>query len=325
MNIQTLVEDSKTRKLFDISQLITSASWTTQLDGYAGKMNLNLAPDASFVANNGSPVSFRVDDKGLFFGYMFDNRVNGKGEVSYTLYDQSRYLKNKDTYVIKNMSQSAVFSMLCKDFKLKHKVTAPSTYILPPKVHDNKALAEILEYGVDMTLINTGQWFVIYDNFGVLEFNNVNNLKTDLIIGDESLLSDYEFGQSIDQDTYNQIKLVQENKKTEKREAYIVKDSSTISTWGTLQYFEKVDEEANPAQIEQRATTLLKLKNRETKKLRLKCIGDLRVRAGSGVIVSIANLAERGLPTNQYYMVVSCTHNFTHNMHTMDLEMQVSI
>ena len=136
---------------------------------------------------------------------------------------------------------------------------------------------------------------------------------------------DYDYSSSIDDDSYNQIKLIKENQETQKREIYIVKDSSTIKQWGLLQYFEKMDENANAAQIKERAEMILKLKNRVTKKLKLECLGDLKVAAGSGVILGISDLENEGITINQYFMVTSCTHTFKNDLHTMQLEVQVSI
>ena len=146
------------------------------------------------------------------------------------------------------------------------------------------------------------------------------------MIGDASSLEAYSFTSSIDDDTFNLVKLVKENKDTNKRDVYIVKDSSTIAKWGTLQYFEKMDENANAAQIQQRAEMILNLKNRKTKTLKLgNVLGDIRVFAGSGVVLSIQKLANKGVNLNKYFMVTEATHSFSNDLHTMSLGMQVSV
>ena len=236
-----------------------------------------------------------------------------------------RYLKNKDTYVFSGLTASEIFQRITSDFKLKAEVVNASTYVVAPRVHDNKTLFESIQYGIDETLINTGNWYMLRDNFGKLQFININTLKTDLFIGDESLLVDYDYNSSIDDDSYNQIKLIKENQETQKREIYIVKDSSTIKQWGLLQYFEKMDENANAAQIQARADMLLKLKNRATKKLKLAALGDLRVFAGTGIVLGISDLEKEGIAANQYFMVTQCAHSFSNDMHIMQLELQVSI
>jgi hypothetical protein len=86
-----------------------------------------------------------------------------------------------------------------------------------------------------------------------------------------------------------------------------------------------MDEKANSAQIKARADMILKLKNRATKKLKLECLGDLKVSAGTGVVLGISDLEKEGIPINQYFMVTKCSHTFKNDLHIMQLEVQVSI
>ena len=325
MNIEAIVQDSKSGAAYDISELITKAVWETTLTNQPGKLTFDYIDDNKVTISEGSPISFKVDGKGVFFGYIFKKGKNKDEKISVTAYDQMRYLKNKDTYVLSNLTASRIFAKICSDFKLSFEVKDSSSYIVPPRVNDNKTLFEIIQHGIDETLINTGNWYMIRDNFGKLQFININSMKTDLFIGDESLLIDFDYESSIDDDTYNQVKLIKENKETKKREIYIVKDSNTIKQWGLLQYFEKMDENANAAQIQARAEMILKLKNRVTKKLKLDCLGDLKVSAGSGIVLGISDLQKEGVAINQYFMVTTCSHTFQNDLHTMQLEVQVSI
>jgi len=325
MNIEIIVQDSKSGIAYDISELITNVVWETTLTNQPGKLTFNYIDDTKVTISEGSPISFKVDGKGVFFGYVFKRGKKKDEKVPIMAYDQMRYLKNKDTYVLSGLTASQIFTTLCNDFKLSAEVKDASSYIVSPRVHDNKTLFEIIQHAIDETLINTGNWYMIRDNFGKLQFISINSMKTDIFIGDESLLIDFDYESSIDNDTYNQVKLIKENKETKKREIYIVKDSGTIKQWGLLQYFEKMDEKANPAQIKAKADMLLKLKNRVTKKLKLECLGDLKVFAGTGVVLGISDLEKEGIPINQYFMVTKCSHTFKNDLHIMQLEVQVSI
>ena len=326
MRIELIIQDSKSGSAWDMSELVNSGiKWETSIAEQPGKLTFEYIEQGNISINEGSPVSFKIDGQGIFFGYVFKKKQSKNGKIQITAYDQMRYLKNKDTYVFSGLTASEIFLRIASDFKLNAEVVDASTYVVAPRVHDNKTLFEIIQYGIDETLINTGNWYMLRDNFGKLQFINVNTLKTDLFIGDASLLVNYDYSSSIDDDTYNQIKLIKENQETQKREIYIVKDSSTIKQWGLLQYFEKIDENANAAQIQARADMLLKLKNRATKKLKLTALGDLRVFAGAGVILGISDLEKDGIAVNQYFMVTQCTHSFSSDMHTMQLELQVSI
>ncbi|MNE90006.1 hypothetical protein D3C80_1874790 [compost metagenome] len=74
----------------------------------------------------------------------------------------------------------------------------------------------------------------------------------------------------------------------------------------------------NPAQINELVNNLMTLRNRETKKLQLSAIGDIRVRAGCYVPVIIAALGIK-----QIFLVEECTHSIDGDTHTMTLEMKV--
>lgn len=326
MNIELIVQNSETGVIYDISNIAGTINLGTKLlDSQPGKLTFILKKDGVAKITEGSIVSLKVNTDEMFFGYVFTIKKSKAKTYNVTCYNQMYYLKNKDVYVFGPSTASDRFAKICQDKQLKYKVEIPSTYVLPASVEDDKTLFSMISDGIDKTLAYTGNWFTIYDNFGELTFTTINSLKTLLFIGDASLLNDYDFSRSIEQDTYNQVKLVKDNTETAKREVYIVKDSSTIARWGLLQYFEKVDESANSAQITQKAEALLKLKNRNTKSLSLSCVGSTSVFAGVGVVVGIQDLVEEGVPLNSYYIVSSCEHSFNNNAHTMKLELKVGV
>lgn len=323
MTIEMILQDSKEGKLYDISELVEAITYETSMLNQPGKLTFNFLPDAKVPINEGSSISLKVNGAGVFFGFIFRHGRSEDREVGVVAYDQLRYLKNKDTYVTSNQTASQIFTKVCTDFRLKYRVVDAASYVVPPRVNDNKTLFEVIQQALDATLINTAKWFMIRDNFGVLEFVDIAKLKTTFYIGDGYKLLSFAFDSSIDQDTYNQVKLIKNNKDTAKREVYIVKDSATIKQWGTLQYFETMDESANEAQIKSRAEQLLKLKNRVTRKVKLLALGEIAIRAGNGIVVGIEDLVAEDIPYNKYFLVTACTHKFENDMHTMQLELQV--
>ncbi|MGO4371541.1 hypothetical protein AB4Z21_12230, partial [Paenibacillus sp. MCAF20] len=126
------------------------------------------------------------------------------------------------------------------------------------------------------------------------------------------------YKRSIDSDTYNYIKVFQDNKKTGKRDIHTGQDSANIAKWGRLQLYQQADEKMNEAQIKTLVDQLLTLKNREQKTLSIEAIGDLRVRAGFYIPIVIQELA-----ISQYFLVEDCTHKFDADAHTMSLELRV--
>ena len=165
--------------------------------------------------------------------------------------------------------------------------------------------------------------FTLYDDFGYINLRDINNLKQEIVISDDSNLGGYDWENSIE-DSYNRVKFVKDNEDTKGRDVYIAQDSDSIAKWGRLQLFKKVDDNLNKAQIEEMVNGNLKLKNKETKKLKLKdVLGtetalDLKLRGGFGVYVSIK---KRNI--NQYYLIEEATHKFSKDGHVMDFDLKV--
>ena len=323
MNIELIVQNNNDGKIYDISDLIQDIEVDTEIEETPGKLTfdfIHINPNIQYISE-GSPISLKVDNNNVFWGYVFKIGKK-KGKVSLTAYDQLRYFKNKDTYVFSNLSCEGIFTKICKDRQIQYKVINGCNHILPERINDNKTFAEMIQYSFDKTLIDIGKWYFMRDNFGTLEMLEVSKQQTNLAIGDESLLIDYDYESSIDDDTYNQVKLVKENKETKKREIYIVKDSSNIKKWGLLQLYETVDEKANEAQIKEKAEQLLKHHNKPKRTLKLDCLGDFRVKVGCGVYLIIKDL-ENDIPYKKDVIVTKVTHSFKNCSHKMNLEVKI--
>ncbi|MDL2215966.1 hypothetical protein LJB77_02800 [Ruminococcaceae bacterium OttesenSCG-928-N02] len=327
MNIELLIQDSKTCTVWDISEVTTTIKYTTYLEGNPGKLEISMIEDPAKMFGEGSNVRFKLDGVGVFFGYVFTRERSNTGKLSLTCYDQLRYLKNKDTAVFTGLTATQMFERICSAQQFEHRVTTATSYALPPKVYDNKSYYEMLQDGMDLTLVNAGQWVLMRDNFGVLEMGTIEDRATTFVIGDAEQLTGYTFKSSIDSDTYNRIKLSQEvtseDGETKQRQVYVVYDSETEAHWGTLQYYDKVDENANAAQIRQRAEILLELKNRPTHTIKLTCMGNIAITAGSSVYVDIAALDNEDTQNRKFALVNECTHTISNDKHTMVLGIEV--
>ncbi|BDR73622.1 phage protein [Clostridium tetani] len=341
MQIQLLVDDKK-GNVFDISELVSEITWKTKRKGKPSSLDIKLLKDKTISINNGDVVSFKVDNNKVFYGYVFDNSGSKDPEIKLTTYDQIRYLLFNDTYVFKNKKASQIISQIAKDVSLRAGTIEDTAYVIPSVLEDDKKLLDIMYSALDKTLMSTKQTYVLYDDFGYLTLRNINNMKQPVVISDDSNLGDYSWSNSIDNDTYNRVKIVRDvkgkenktnskNKKDKKddknktgREVYIAQDSNNIAKWGRLQYFKKVDEKMNKAQIQELVNSTLQLKNKEKKTLKLKDIistdisADLKLRAGSGVYVDIK---EKGI--KQYYLIEEATHKFEKGNLIMDFDLKV--
>lgn len=290
--------------------------WQTKRTGTPGTLTFKVIKDNILDFTEGDPVRLKVDGKNVFYGFVFKKKRDKQGIIDVTAYDQLRYLKNKDTYVYSNKTASEVVKMVANDFGLKCGAIEDTKYKIASRVEDSQTLFDIIQNSMDLTLQNTKEMYVLYDDFGKIALRNIGNMKLNILLDSETG-ENFEYTSSIDGETYNRIKLVYENKDAGKREIYIAQDSSNINQWGVLQFFEKIDEKTNG---KAKADALLKLYNEKTRNLSVKdAFGDTRVRAGSLVAVS---LSLGDIVLNSFLLVEDVKHKFSESTHTMDLTLR---
>lgn len=169
---------------------------------------------------------------------------------------------------------------------------------------------------IELTLTNKKTMYVLYDDFGKLTLKSLENMKTSIVI-DEETGENFDYTSSIDENTYNQIKIQYDNEETGKKETFIAKDSSHINEWGLLQYYDTVK---NVENAQAKADALLDLYNAKTRNLKItNAIGNLTVRAGTMVIVML-NLGD--IVVGNYFLVEKCKHTFKNDEHFMDLNLR---
>lgn len=289
--------------------------WEVHRKNTPGKLTFNVIKDEILGFHEGDAVRFDYDGKKIFFGFIFVKKRSNNRIISVTAYDQLRYFKNKDTYVYKGKTAAQVLQMIISDFSLEAGVIADTKYSIPSRVEDNQELFSIMDTALAITTKNTGAIHVLYDDYGKLNLRDVKQLKVDILIDEESAEA-FEYTSSIDENTYNKIKLVRENKKTGKREIFIAQDSKNINDWGTLQHTDKVEEGENG---KAKADALLALYNRKSRKLHInKIFGDTRVRGGSTVGVQMY-LGD--LTVANFMMVETAKHSFYESKYQMDLKL----
>jgi hypothetical protein len=319
-NHEFIMQNVVSGDIYDMSEVVYGAiKWDCEERNGASSLTFSYMQGDKFP--NGSLVRFKYKGTPIFYGYVFKTVSNEKHEKTVTAYDSIRYFKYKDTKVYKGLTlDKLVREIVVGGGKMRVGTIRPTYYTLPDKIEDNKTYLDMIYDAMEDTLLATGRRYTLYDDFGALNLREGAELKLPLVIGNGSLATGYEFEQSIDGETYNRVKLSQDNKETGTRESYIVQDSKTMAQWGILQYYDKVDEKLNPAQIKEKAEKLLRFYNHEEFKLSIPCLGDTRVRGGSGVYIDIK---DREVILKQWAMVDKVSHTFEGAYHTMDLELKI--
>ena len=312
-NIELLIQNGNTVYFPVVKEGI---SWELKRQGMPGKLNFTVINDGILNFQEGNAVRMKVNGKNAFYGFVFSKKRDKGNEIKVTAYDQLRYFKNKDTYRYKNKTASEVIQMLAADFNLQTGTIENTGYKIASRKEDNQTLFNIVQTALDLTVQNTKKMYVLYDDFGKLTLKNVENMKLNILI-DEETGENFDYTSSIDDNTYNKIKLSYENKETGKREIYIAQDSRNMNKWGTLQYFDTIDEKENG---KAKVNALLSLYNKKTRKLEIKnAIGDIRVRAGSAIVVML-NLGD--VIIKNFMMVEKVKHTFNEKHHTMNLSLR---
>lgn len=290
--------------------------WTTERKGTPGKLEFKVLKDNIINFEEGNPVSFKVNNEKVFYGFVFTKKREKDKIIKVTTYDQLRYLKNKSSYVYTNKRADELVKMIANDFLLNVGTLENTGYTIAKKSESDKTLFDIILNALDETIQNKKEMYVLYDDFGKLCLKNLERMKIGLII-DEETAQNYDYQSSIDTDTYNKIKLVYDNKETGKREVYIAQDTNNMNNWGVLQFFDTIDEKTNGAI---KANSLLKMYNQKTRSLEIKkAIGDIRVRGGSLIIV---NLDLGDIKLQNFMLVEKAKHTFKNGEHFMDLTLR---
>lgn len=316
VNVELLIQHGS--KVFSpiVQEGIT---WSTERKGCPGELQFKVVKD-DVVSNigfqEGDAVRLKVNGANVFYGFIFKKKRSKDQIITVTAYDQLRYLKNKDTYVYENKTASEVIQMIAKNFNLQTGSIEDTGFKIASRVEENVSLFDMIQNALDLTLENQKYMYVMYDDFGKITLKGLDNMRLNLLI-DEETGENFDYTSSIDDKTYNKIKLTYDNEDTATREVYIAQHGENINQWGVLQYFDTLQEGENG---QEKADALLSLYNKKTRNLSIKnAFGDTRVRAGSMVVVM---LYLGDVTVNNLMLVEKCKHEFKEGQHFMTLTLR---
>lgn len=284
--------------------------WTTERKGMPGKLTF----ESDYCFSMGDAVKLIVDGKDVFYGFVFSRSSDKEKSYKYTVYDQLRYLKNKDTYVYKNKRADQVLVAMAKRFNLKTGTIANTKFVIKKRAEDNASVFDIIQNALDETLMAKNKIYVLYDNVGKLTLQDITKMKVNTCLIDEETCENYSYKASIDADVYNQVKLVYANKKKGTYDLYVSKDTKNINKWGVLQYEDNIE---TPDIGKLKSQALLKLYNQLSRTITIdKVIGNVKVRAGSMVPVM---LSIGDMTIKNYMLVEKAVHTIENGRYTMKL------
>lgn len=309
--------------------VLDGVEWETEIRDVPGKLTFKVLKDETLNFNEGNSIKLTVNDVDVFYGFVFTKKQDKNKIITVTAYDQLRYLKNKHTYVYNDTGEKAstVIVNLAKDFQLNTGQIADTKYVIPPRVEDNVTVFDIIGNAIALTWEGIKKNYIIYDDVGKLTLKDIEDesLRLNLLICDETA-EDFDYSSTIDENTYNRVVLIHEDRKTGERKIYTAPQnerefvaSENIKKWGVLQYFDTMNgkEAANP---QDKANNLLELYNAVTRTLTISnAFGDVRVRAGFSLLCKL-ELGDVDL--SQYMVVTNARHVFDSDHHYMSLQLK---
>ena len=301
----------------DLTQIACNIKYTDPMNNGASSLTWEYPLALAKLYSEGSTVTFRHNSTNVFYGFLFTSRADSK-TVKCTAYDQLRYFKANDFMHRSDETLDAFIKRICATISDRVSIgkIALTSATLSEKIFDNKTYLDMIYDSIKEALLLSGNYYVLRDEFGGLTLTDAYGLRLGLIIGDGSLATDFDYTRSIDDDTYNTVKVGQDNKSKGQRDAIVVKNSESIAAWGKLMTYQTFSDR-NDAQLKGMAAAILATKNRPTETLSVDCVGDLRVRAGTGLKVRISDI-----DVDLWAIVTQAVHSFSGAQHTMKLTLQ---
>ncbi|MBR1810234.1 MAG: hypothetical protein IJ766_01120 [Clostridia bacterium] len=289
---------------------------TRERTGAPGKMTFSYADVDGIDISQGNAVAFRYKNEKVFYGYIFSmEHDSDRAQVSVTCYDQLRYFKNKDSFVYNN-TYGGLVQYICTKYGFPIGTIENTGYTLPTRVADG-TLFDICGEAFEDTLLNTGAYFTLYDDFGKICLRSLANMTAPILL-DADATGKWTLKESIDSDVYNRIVLYQDDNRTGERKLYIANDAGSQAKWGVLTMMESAD--GTESAMNEQAKLLLNYYNQPKKTFTPSgVLGHTAVRGGSVVLVHYD--LGGGNILKQPMVVEKAEHTFAESYHVMDLQL----
>lgn len=318
MTTELLIANKTSGKIWECSNSVSTVSWETERTGSPGKLTFTVIKSGDLSFTEGDIVRFSVDGQLQFYGWVFTKSKNRWGEIEVTCYDRLRYLKANASYGFYGQTVGQIIQQIAGDLQLDVGTIADTGYQIPSLIEKDQSCLDIIESAVQQTLLNTGNIYVFYDDGNGLALQQPADMKSNVLIGEKSLLTDYTYKTDIDSQTYNSVKLARPNEETGMADVVISQDSGTVGQWGLLQLYQTVDGDVNTAQMEAQANATLQYYNRRLRTLSVETLGVPGLRAGMMVLMKVPNLGDINL--DQYVLLEKVSHTWENDKHEMKFE-----
>lgn len=225
IKLEYWTRDGKTG--YDLSKNVSNAKWTTDLNYSAGELTFDLVFDQKPKKPAlGGIIKYWYNGRKVFYGYVFDVKIQTDRTVSVTAYDRLYYLKSQDAIVWPTMTLAARFTQVCKRAGVTHKVTVKNTHKVKAEISDGKTYFDMLKSAVNKTFKSTGHYYFLATNWATVELRRAPYKKLSMIVGDKSGMLSGSLEESIT-NAYNIVKVYAKHTKGKKTSTAGASSAST--------------------------------------------------------------------------------------------------
>lgn len=296
-----------------------------EIQGNPSNLNIKFRKQDGKNFKLGDTISLKYKGTPAFKGYIFVIEESEDDLISIKAYDQTRYLKNTHTMLIKNKTATAVIKELAQVFLLKtgELIDTKVDIAIEQKLIENQSLFEIIKDCLEQTMLANGvarqriPEFVLYDKYGELTLNEISKMESQVVLDKTNIIS-YTLNNDIDNETYNRIYIYHKDDKSKALEQYKVSDDEKVKEWGVLQ--KTIDtQRISVDKAKTYAEQLLKYYGVPKKEFSIKTIAnDIEVRGGTKIAV-VFNTNNQEIKS--YFIVKKVTHKFENGEYIMDLNL----
>ena len=236
----------------------------------------------------GAPVRLRLDGQTVFVGRVFSKRRRQPELIQVRAYDQLRYLQNRDCCMLRDFTPGDLLRRICSENNMQLGKVADCGLRFGAHSFDNRRYLDMLAEVLAEVWQARGRRYFVYDDCGAVCLQSCWDMRVNILLAADCI-GGYEYATSIDEKTYNRVKVIYEDKRKGLRKEFVAEDGGKIADWGVLQLVSKNADAKQ--QTYSRARELLQLyRQRRESLLVLQAPGNIMVRGGSMVGVRL-NLA----------------------------------
>lgn len=317
-----------------LDEIVKSVTWSGDVQQASRQLEVALSNTTDgirreFNIEKGGEISFRSEGEELFRGIVVADKIDIKGQMSLTAYDENFYLtKSKDSKRFVSKTATQIIASLCEEFGVPYGAIEDTGFVIPKLILRDKSIWEMIVTALTITYRQTGRRFFVFSKQGKLYVSERKNVVARIRLERGLNILGAEYSSTMEE-MKTRVKVVGEQEITVMKDGEEAKDKQEITAeaedpelinrFGILQHLESMSGDVTPSEIQQRANELLAQLAVITDDARLDCLGEDSVLSG-GAIYAYEPMT--GIIGSFY--VSSDSHTYANGLHTMAISLSAT-